>query len=149
MPRERGSMATRPASRSRGPTWRLAVSARRKLAATVLAVAVCSGGVHARPEAADAEIRHLLEFVTTSHCIFVRSGVEYPPSEARTHLQRKLDYAGERIQTADEFVIELASRSSTTGAEYRVRCGTEELSSRRWLSTELDRFRKEFRGTRR
>ncbi len=117
--------------------------ARRDLAVLALAVMCCSPSVGARPEMADAEIRHLLDFVSFSQCVFIRSGVEYPSSEARTHLQRKLDYAGQRIRTADEFVAELASRSSTTGAAYRVRCGAEEMPSQAWLNTELDRFRKD------
>jgi hypothetical protein len=53
--------------------------------------------------------------------VFIRNGSEYDATKAAEHLRRKLDYAGKRIQTADQFIDKLATGSSMTGKPYRIR----------------------------
>lgn len=55
------------------------------------------------------------------HAVFVRNGSEHTPAEAAEHLRRKLEAAGEDVGTADQFVEQLASRSSISGEPYAIR----------------------------
>jgi hypothetical protein len=113
---------------------------RRTLAALVL---LGWSGAFAAPGAtASREIEHLLSFVASSECRFVRGGTEHPGREARDHLLRKLEVARPLLGTADQFIDHVATGSSLTGEAYKVRCGTRELTSKEWLRTELERYRK-------
>ncbi|MEO8161475.1 MAG: DUF5329 domain-containing protein [Arenimonas sp.] len=53
--------------------------------------------------------------------VFIRNGTEYDSNAAAAHLRRKLDYAGKRVKTADQFISALATGSSMTGKPYRIR----------------------------
>jgi hypothetical protein len=53
--------------------------------------------------------------------VFIRNGSEYDAAKAAAHLRRKLDYAGKRVKTADQFIELLATGSSMTGKPYRIR----------------------------
>jgi len=52
---------------------------------------------------------------------FIRNGTEYDASTAARFLRAKWSYARNRIHTAEDFVHEIGTRSSTTGTRYRVR----------------------------
>jgi hypothetical protein len=52
---------------------------------------------------------------------FIRNGSEYDAKAAADHLRRKLDYAGKRVQTAQQFIDKLATGSSMTGTPYKIR----------------------------
>jgi Family of unknown function (DUF5329) len=52
---------------------------------------------------------------------FIRNDAEYSPAEAAEHLRTKWAAAGAQIKTAEQFILELASKSSLTGEPYRVR----------------------------
>ena len=112
------------------------------LAAAALA-ALLAAPAQAAPDArAQREIDHLLAFVASSECRFVRGGVEHEAREARDHLARKLDVARPLIGSADAFVDHVASGSSLTGEPYRVRCGERESTAKAWLAGELARYRR-------
>jgi Family of unknown function (DUF5329) len=88
------------------------------------------------------EIAHLLSFVATSSCSFMRNGRSYPSTEARAHLEQKYAYVKNRIKTAEDFIEFVASRSSTSGKPYLVRCGRgDEQASSEWFRAELERIR--------
>jgi hypothetical protein len=53
--------------------------------------------------------------------VFIRNGSEYDGARAAAHLRQKLDYAGKKIRTADDFIDKLASTSSMTGRPYQIR----------------------------
>lgn len=94
-------------------------------------------------EADRAEIEALLEFVGSSGCDFVRNGIHHRPEDAREHLEMKLARAGDRVETAEDFVRYVATGSSITGRPYGVACpGQETRESRDWLLAELERLRK-------
>jgi hypothetical protein len=88
-----------------------------------------------------AEIDHLLGFIASSPCRFVRNGEEYDAADARAHIARKYNYAKRWIQTAEQFIEYTATKSSTTGQAYRVICPGGEEPSADWLTRELVRFR--------
>lgn len=78
-------------------------------------------------------IARLLERVEQASIRYLREGKEYSGKEAAAHLRLKLA-ALKAPPTLDQFIDEVASRSSSTGNDYRVRLadGTE-VSARDWL----------------
>ncbi len=101
-----------------------------------------SSAVFGNPDAsAQREIDHLLDFVAGSSCTFVRNGADHPAQEASEHLAGKFRFAVSRITTAEDFIRDLASRSSVSGEAYRVRCGKVDMPAGVWLTEELQRYR--------
>ena len=58
---------------------------------------------------------------TLKGAVFIRNGSEHDAAKAAEHLRRKLDYAGKRISTADQFIDKLATGSSMSGKPYQIR----------------------------
>jgi Family of unknown function (DUF5329) len=78
--------------------------------------------VWARDALEQARIDFLIRSVETSKgIVFIRNGSEHDGVAAAKHLQMKLNYAGERVRTAEEFVKVCASESSLTHQKYKVR----------------------------
>lgn len=76
----------------------------------------------AREPKEQVRIDFLIHDVETSHGItFIRNGGEHDGPAAAKHLRMKLDYAGERVKTAEDFVKYCASESSLTHQKYKVR----------------------------
>ncbi len=81
-----------------------------------------SASAWARSPHEQARIDYLLHDVEEAKGIqFIRNGSAHDGPAAAKHLRMKLDYAGERIQTAEQFVKFLASESSLTHRKYQVR----------------------------
>ena len=66
------------------------------------------------------EILGLLRFVASSGCLFIRNGSEYPATEARDHLQKKLDYLEKKglVDSSEDFIARAATESSMSGKPY-------------------------------
>lgn len=109
----------------------------------VLALALPAGAAQAAPDArADGEIRHLLDFVSTSGCTFIRNGDPHDAASAAGHLAMKYGKARSRLATTEQFIEHVASKSFFTGQAYRVQCaGTAARNSGDWLRAELARWR--------
>ena len=118
----------------------------RTLAALAATLAFALSTAAFAETTAQREIDHLLTFVATSSCTFVRNGTEYPPDKARDHLASKYQFAGSKITTAEEFIKYLATESSMSGELYHVKCGKTDALSGVWLTDELKRFRKASSG---
>jgi hypothetical protein len=71
------------------------------------------------PEKARVEafLQHLS---TKTDIVFVRNGSRYPVSKAVSHLRTKLSRAADRLYTAEEFIDNVASRSTMSGRPYSV-----------------------------
>jgi hypothetical protein len=67
------------------------------------------------------KIDYLLEALENSNLIFIRNGDEYSSKEARAHIQKKFEYAGNRITNSDQFITYLATKSSISGKPYYVK----------------------------
>ena len=107
--------------------------------ATSLAVAQQEAG----PVAA-REIAALLDHIERSGCRFERNGQWHDAPAARAHIERKYRAVAERgkVPSAEAFIELAASRSSTTGRPYRVRCGqAQPVASAGWLTQALARLR--------
>jgi len=105
------------------------------LAAAIAACLVSTGAGAAAPTAAPArtgtsaahlseaqKIEALIHSVEVlKGAVFIRNGTEYDGAKAAEHLRRKLDYAGDKIRTADQFIDTLATGSSMSGKPYKIR----------------------------
>jgi hypothetical protein len=95
-------------------------------AAPAPAKATPSGAPHAAAAAARLseaqKIQALIAAVEhLQGAVFIRNGSEYDAAKAAAHLRRKLDYAGSKVRTADQFIEHLATGSSMTGKPYKIR----------------------------
>lgn len=52
---------------------------------------------------------------------FIRNGDSHPASEAADHLRTKWKWAGDRITTAEQFIDQLATKSSQSGEPYTIK----------------------------
>lgn len=76
----------------------------------------------AREVKEQARIDFIIYDVETSRDLkFIRNGSEYDGAAAAKHLRMKLDYGGERLKTAEDFIKYCASESSLTHRKYAVR----------------------------
>lgn len=66
-------------------------------------------------EALLASIEHL------QGAVFIRNGSEYSAAQAVEHLRYKWNKAGDRVKTAEDFIVLVASKSSMSGLAYRIR----------------------------
>ncbi len=83
------------------------------------------------------KISQLLDAIETSHAVFIRNGSEYSSKEAKEHLQMKLNKAGSRITTAKDFILNVASKSSSTGQPYYIKTDDTKVEAEKWLLLKL------------
>src|ERR1700687_517435 len=96
------------------------------------------------PAIAQAEINYLLGFIERSDCAFYRNGSWYDSKKAQAHLRSKYDILALRnqIDTAEDFIEKVATKSSLSGQAYKVRCpGGVAVTTNHWLLDELTRYR--------
>jgi len=110
----------------------------------ILGLALLPASQAVPPARAQEEIDYLLQFVKTSGCAFYRNGSWYDSAKAEGHLRDKYTMlvARDQIQTAEEFIDKVATKSSLSGLPYAVQCAdVESASSRQWLLDALARHR--------
>lgn len=115
----------------------------------VLAACLAASSLaHATPSAgADAEIRHLLDFVAASGCTFIRNGDAHNAQDAASHLAMKYGKAKSRLASPEQFIEHVASKSFFTGTPYRVQCAqSASFNSGDWLHAELIAWRAQQAG---
>lgn len=59
--------------------------------------------------------------------MFIRNGVEHSAHEAAEHLRSKWKWAGDSIQSAEQFIEQLGTKSSQTGEPYEIRFSDGDL----------------------
>lgn len=52
---------------------------------------------------------------------FIRNGTAYDAPRAASHMRLKLRFAGDRVQTAEDFIAYCATGSSASGMKYTIR----------------------------
>lgn len=116
---------------------------RRRDALLLAAACVAAIGVRAAvPPAEQARIERLIGYVESQRDIrFVRNGTAYSPKDAATFLRRKFAKMGEHVTTAQQFIEQIASKSSTTGEVYQIRFQDgRQIPAARFLGDELKRM---------
>jgi hypothetical protein len=100
------------------------MSRRRLLLAaafTWLAI-VTAPAVHALSATEQARIERLIKYVESRTDLqFVRNGSTYSSEDAAKFLRGKLDGMGGNVNTASQFIEQIATRSSSSGQPYLVR----------------------------
>jgi len=94
------------------------------------------------PPAEKHRVERLIQYVESrTDCAFVRNGTAYTSHDAADFLRKKMDYMGDRVSTAQQFVDQIASRSSTSGEPYMIRHADGRMEhSAKFLSDELKRM---------
>src|SRR5512139_2442518 len=85
-------------------------------------LALFPGAVIAQDNIEQKKIEFLISSVENlKEAKFIRNGSEHDGKEAAEHLRMKLQKAGGKVQTADDFIRLCASKSSITGKPYMIR----------------------------
>jgi hypothetical protein len=85
-------------------------------------LALFSGMVHAQDNIEKKKIEFLICSVANlREAKFIRNGTEHDGKEAAEHLRMKLQKAGGKVQTADDFIRGCGSYSSISGKPYLIR----------------------------
>ena len=87
------------------------------------------------------EISHLLNFIETSDCIFIRNGTRHDPKEAVKHIEKKYNYLKNRIKSSEDFIKGAATGSSISGRPYMIICNDKEMKTADWLTAQLKIYR--------
>ena len=89
-----------------------------------------------------AAIEHLISFIASSKLTFIRNGEAHPPKEAAEHMRAKLETMKSRINTADDFIAECATKSMLSGQPYLLRDESgKEAPAAETLKAELQKYR--------
>ena len=98
----------------------------------------------AENERAAEEVDQLITRIEISNCAFNRNGRWYDAKEAAAHLKQKYRYAQSKglINSAEDFIRLVATKSSLSGKPYMVQCaGETPQKSGEWLTTMLKQLR--------
>lgn len=107
-----------------------------------LLLAGCLVSISAGADTLTQEIDHLIGFVESSSCAFIRNGREHDAHEAAAHINKKYQHYKNDIASAEDFIRLSATRSMLSGKYYTVRCpGADTIKTAEWLNTELSRWR--------
>ena len=92
-------------------------------------------------DSTEREVRSLIDAIAASNCDFNRNGRQHTAAEAAAHLELKYARAGKHIDSADEFITQLASSSSFTGKPYLMSCAGGTLPAGDWMIEALEQIR--------
>ena len=81
----------------------------------------------------ELEVNRLLEKVAESGCDFERNGSLHSSTDAASHLALKYERGERYVDTAEDFIDRLATKSSWSGKPYWVICAGERTPSGDWL----------------
>jgi hypothetical protein len=114
---------------------------RNSLCSLALACTVALAGSALAETAPDQEIQYLLQFVSDSGCTFVRNGDQHDAAGAADHLRLKYDRGRRHVDSAEQFIDRLATKSSWSGDAYTVTCAGKTQTSAQWLHRALAEYR--------
>lgn len=114
------------------------------LLALVGALLLSSVALAKTPPAEVRKIEALIAAVESRpDAVFIRNGSEHDAKAAADHLRLKWRSAGNRIQTARDFIRYCATQSSMSGRKYRIRFKDgHEVESAVFFEAELQRIEK-------
>ena len=89
----------------------------------------------------EEEISHLLNYIATSDCIFIRNNSRHTSAKAAKHIEKKYNHLKKRIKTTEDFIKGAATESSMSGKPYMIICNDNEMATADWLLAELELYR--------
>lgn len=109
----------------------------------LVGLAAFAGKVMARESLEQKKIDYLVHVIAElKGAHFIRNGISYDAGKAAEHLQRKLEHAGEKIETAEQFITEVGTASSLSGKKYLIELdGGKTVESAEFLREKLAEFR--------
>jgi Family of unknown function (DUF5329) len=88
------------------------------------------------------KIEWLINRIQNANITFIRNGSDHSPQEAADHLRSKLRQAGDQIKTLNDFIENIASKSSMSGSPYQVRMPDGSLiNAKDWYAQELKEYK--------
>ena len=117
------------------------MTVKRFIAAPVLGMLILKSLYLQAADTTEHEVRLLIDAIAASHCDFNRNGRQHTAEEAAAHLELKYARAGKHIDSADEFITQLASSSSFTGEPYLMSCKGDTLPAGEWMIDALEQIR--------
>jgi hypothetical protein len=110
--------------------------------ASFVVLALLSGVVYAQEDIEKKKIDFLLSSVENMMgAKFIRNGTEHDGKEAAAHLRMKLQKAGGKVRTADDFIRLCASKSFLSGKPYRIRSADgKTVNSDRYFREKLKEY---------
>ena len=86
----------------------------------------------------NSEVGYLIEWVRASGCTFIRNGNAHAAPAAADHLAMKYRRGRRWIDSAEDFISRIATKSSMSGEPYQVECpGQARRASATWLTGAL------------
>lgn len=80
-------------------------------------------------------IEHLITLVEQSDVIFIRNGNQHTPKEVADHLRTKWENSGNKNMTIEQFIENIASKSSISGNPYQVKLADGSVvTAKEWYS---------------
>jgi hypothetical protein len=115
---------------------------RRRLLLAASALFAPAWAMAAGSAAEQARIERLIRFVETHpEAKFVRNGTAYTGRDAAKFLRGKYQKMGEHVSTAQQFIEQIAAKSSTSGQQYLIRFADgRTVPSAQFLGAELARM---------
>ncbi|WP_444925909.1 DUF5329 family protein [Microbulbifer sp. TRSA002] len=114
----------------------------KNLSTIVTIISLSMFSTLAQADTAIKEINHLIEFVSTSECTFIRNDSEHTSQEAVEHMEKKYKYFSNKIDSAEDFIRLSATKSTFSGKPYHIQCTDKPKEvSQQWLLDELARYR--------
>jgi hypothetical protein len=112
------------------------------LVASFVVLALFPGVVKAQDNIEKKKIEFLISSVENlKGAKFIRNGTEYDGKQAVEHLRTKLQIAGGRVRTADDFIRLCASKSFISGKPYMIRSSDgKTMSSEQYFREKLKEF---------
>ena len=117
------------------------MTVKRFIAALVLSMLMLKSLDLQAADTTEHEVRLLIDAIAASGCDFNRNGRQHTAEEAAAHLELKYARAGKHIDSADEFITQLASSSSFTGKPYLMSCEGDTLPAGEWMIDALEQIR--------
>ena len=93
-----------------------------KMCCILLTLALFASAAFARDVIEDQRIDFLINSIAEMHdATFIRNGSEYDAQHAADHMRLKLRFAGNRVQTAEDFIACCGTGSSMSGQPYAIK----------------------------
>jgi hypothetical protein len=89
----------------------------------------------------ETEVEYLLDHVASSGCTFHRNGEDHDAKGAAEHLRLKYRRGKRYVNSAEDFINRLASKSSWSGDPYTISCEGVTEPSKTWLHQALQQYR--------
>lgn len=115
---------------------------KKTLFLAVVIVALFVVAAVARENIENRKINYLISAVENlSEATFVRNGTEHDSKDAANHLRLKLEKAGTRVKTAEDFIKLCASKSYMTNQPYMIKYADGKMiASETYLRNKLKEY---------